>query len=334
MLLTVLGTPSPLTAAVLKAVQTLAEVAFGSYHWVAAGTAEDLKTALADRGTKPVVLFGDIPSTEITTMLAASQAPVVVALESPATIVSAVAQTRKLKGLPAMRFASQSLATLHDAALSPRAARIVHAATNMPLDELVAGLGRHYGLELDQPKRERLLGKLQKLARGGQMTLGGLVRPPEAGAADAGDVALAARALSGFELLLVGQRARHFAWEPGIFLGARPHGEPIDGVVELIGGRRCFVFGPFFHLPKGAWTATVDFEVSDNISGNVLKIDVYTDRIVWEGGTPLPRDGRYTCSFEFVVDEPRIPLQIRLFNDEGAIEGRFELFGITVSRDA
>jgi len=332
-LLTFLGTPSPLTAALLKVMQAVAETAVGPYHWIAAGTPEELQEAWATRGDKPVLLFSDIPSIKITAMLKASGAPIVVVLEPPAEIVRAVATTRKITGLPALRFASQSLATLHDVAFLETAWRVGPGAADMPLVTAAEMMARHFRLRLDAPQFDKVLKALKQKSGA---TVATLVRKPEdlAAASTASDMALAARVLGGFDDLLTGSPARRFEWEPGIFLGDKPHGEPITGKIELIGGKRCFLFGPFFHLPAGSWRVTVDFDIADNVSGNLLKIDVHTDRVIEEGTARLPNDGRFACSLDFTIEEPRLPVQIRLFVDEGAIEGRFELHGMTVERDA
>jgi hypothetical protein len=336
MLLTILGTPSPLTAAVLKCVQALAQAALGPYHWIAAGTASDLRDALAERGQRPVLLYGDIPAMEIVTLLKSANAPIVVVLEPPAKIVRAVAKTRKISGLPALRFASQSLATLHEPALAETALRIGPDVIDVPIPEVVSYLAHHYRIPLDDAGMKAVVGRLFPGSSRPLPMMGDLVPDPGQTPAiphDGIDYAELARiVLGGYDALVMGQPVTRFEWGAGIFLGAKPHGEPIQGPVELIGGKRCFLFGPYFHIPKGQWSATVDFSVWDNISGNILKVDVYTDRIIRELSSRMPREGRFSCSIDFTVEEPRMPLQIRLFNDEGAIEGRFDLHGITVDR--
>ncbi len=78
-------------------------------------------------------------------------------------------------------------------------------------------------------------------------------------------MALAAQVLDGYHDLVAGRLAARFDG-PSDLPRARPHGTPIAGVIDLIGGRRCFAFGPFFDLPAGSWRVTVDFKVWDNVS--------------------------------------------------------------------
>jgi len=330
MFFAVLGTPSPLTAAVLKVVQALAETALGSYYWIAAGTADDLRKAWAQRGEKPVVMFADIPSQDITRMVVDANIPVVVCLEPPAAIVDHLARTRDLTGLPALRLASQSLGTLHDIALDTTTYTLTPSIADVEVSELVEGLARIYGLSLDKERLAEVIKKKLHIDANG--TTLRAIMPSGPGGPSTADMALAASALDGYTSLLNGKAAERFTWATGVFLGAKPHGEPITGPIELIGGRRCFAFGPYFHLPSGAWRVSVDFEIANNVSGNILKIDAYTDRTIEEGAARLPRDGRFTSSFDIAIEEPRLPLQIRLSNEEGAIEGRFILHAVVVER--
>lgn len=329
MLIAVLGTPSPLTTTVLEIVQAIAESVHGSYHWIAAGTADDLRKAWATRGERAVLLFGDVPSRDITKLITDAGVPVLVCLERPAVIVDHLQRTRHLTGLPAIRLASQSLATLHDIALHPNAHRLFSSVAEMRFEELARKISRITGLELDDEQVARVTRKLLA-GWGGATSLKMLdVQRSEVFRQD---VALAADSLDGYDALINGMPADRFTWPPEVFLGVKPHGEPIAGPIELIGSRRCFAYGPYFHLPSGSWDITIRFEVSNNASGNGLKIDAYTDRTIEEGITRLPRDGHYTCSIGIVIEEPRLPLQIRLFIEEGAIEGRFTLHGVVINR--
>jgi hypothetical protein len=329
MFLAVLGTPSPLTAVVLKVVQALTESALGRYHWIAAGTADDLRKAWIERGEQPILMFADIPSREITRMVADTSVPFVVCLEQPATIVNHVARTRDLTGLPALRLASQSLATLHDISFVPTAHLMLSSEADVQLDRLIENLARIYRLELST---EHLIEVTSKLSANCRLaTLRDLMPTGPAGLPST-DMSIASDVLGGFSPVFTGRPAERFTWPPNVFLGAKPLGEPIAAPIELIGGRRCFAFGPYFHLPAGRWQVTVDFEVSENVSGNILKIDAYTDGVIAEGTARLPREGRFKCRIEIVIDEPRLPLQVRLFIEEGAIEGRFTLHGVNVER--
>jgi hypothetical protein len=331
MLVSVFGTPSDLTQVVLKVVQTVVEVGLGPYQWIAAGTADDLRAAWSSRAHEHIVLFGDIPAREIVELLRQADASVIVVLEGPARIVGAVRRTRQLEGLPAIRFASQSLATLHDLALLPRARLLGARDAPRPVDDLVVEIARMFRINLDASSLRTIRQRLDVGELNTERRIRDLIpSDPVDGQSD--DELLATEALSGFVPLLGGNRAERFEWRPGLFLGSNPHGAQVTGPLSLVGASRCFLFGPFFHLPAGEWRATVDFEVRENLSGNVLKVDVYTDKVIMEASTRLPEVGRFSFDIAFTIEEPREPMQIRLFNGEGAIEGVFELRSISVMR--
>jgi hypothetical protein len=310
-------------------VQTTVEVCLGPYQWIAAGTVNDVRAACSDLAHMPIVLFGDIPSRELVEVLRQAGAQVLVVVEGPGRIVRACRRTRQLEGLPAIRFASQSLATLHDLALSPRAYVITEGDATRSVEAVLVEFAQIFRIDLTDQQLDLIRQRLQIDTLGSALCDLAPTMPQEEPTADE---ILAEKALAGFRPLLHVKRVDCFAWGPSVFLGSNPHGEPITGPLSLVGGRRCFLFGPFFHVPSGKWRATVAFEVCGNVSGNVLKVDIYTDHVITEATTPLPAHGRFKFDVDFHVEEPRLPLQIRLFNEQGAIEGEFELIGIGLAR--
>ena len=75
----------------------------------------------------------------------------------------------------------------------------------------------------------------------------------------------------------------------------------ISRPVALLGRARVLIYGPLRRLPGGRWQARVVFKVSENISGNQLKVDLVSGDIVFQGACALPPDGRFEFSFNFEV---------------------------------
>ena len=206
----------------------------------------------------------------------------------------------------------------------------------MPAAALGEKLNAHFGGAPSSRQRDQMLKILTSMAptrteprlRDLAPALPAKVAP----VADPGLVALAADALQGYEHLLAGHAAHTFSWPSSVFLSAEEKGAPVAGPISLMGGARCFLYGPYFHLPAGRWKATADFSVADNGSGNRLKLDVFTDQVVFEGSCPLPAQGSFRLSVTFEVTEPRLPVQLRFFNEDGAIEGQFDLHEVSISR--
>jgi hypothetical protein len=234
-----------------------------------------------------------------------------------------------------VRLACQSLSTLHDLAVSPASAIVTSQHADLPLPDLIEGLAGHYRIELS---RAAVDAALQALASTRAMRFRDLIPsvPEQANGvpsieASAGDIAMAEDALDGFAPLLEGGQVRHCTWPKAIFV-AGPTGAPVTGPIELVGRARCLIHGPYAHLPAGRWQADIRFSVADNISGNKLKVDIMTDRIIFEGTCPLPSRGSFQLAVAFDVTEPRLPIELRFHNESGAIEGTFDLHGVTASR--
>ncbi|MEZ5817627.1 MAG: hypothetical protein R3D44_11125 [Hyphomicrobiaceae bacterium] len=327
MLLSVFGTPSFSTLRVVGAVRALANVALGGHRFVGAATAEELRKAWSDEGNQSTVLFGDIPDAEICRLMRQSGAPILVVLDPPADIVAAAMQRFGTDLRESVRASAKSLSAIHDLAFCPTSFCIGPSSSGAAAEDLAATISRAFGIALEPQKWRRVVELIQKAD----------ATPPKLSpkAQPTTDVGSAPEipALGGFDEVMAGRPASAFVWPTVTFMTAEPLGEPLYGPVTMTGGRRCLIYGPYLHLPAGQWTAELEIEVWENTSGNVLKIDVHTDRVIWEAGAPLPEAGRFKCRVPVNVDEPRLPIQIRLFVDEGALEGRLALHHVTIARD-
>lgn len=119
MLIPVFGDPSEAALSGLRAIQTLAEVALGPYHWISVGTAHDLLAAWKERQGELALFFADCPDNRISSLFLENRVPVVIFLNAPISIARTLQRTRKIEFISAIRAASQSLATLHDLVVSP-----------------------------------------------------------------------------------------------------------------------------------------------------------------------------------------------------------------------
>ena len=90
MLVSVFGDPSQDTIFALRAIQSLVENAFGSYHRVYEGTAADLATALAEASHKNIVFFSDAPDQHISKVFLECNAPLVALIHNPLAIVDSL----------------------------------------------------------------------------------------------------------------------------------------------------------------------------------------------------------------------------------------------------
>jgi hypothetical protein len=76
-------------------------------------------------------------------------------------------------------------------------------------------------------------------------------------------------------------------------------------LLDISGGSRTLIFGPYIHLPAGPWTARVHFGLSSEAARYPLILDVYSETqqlavISFQPHTP----GIHIVDLHFVLGEP------------------------------
>jgi hypothetical protein len=118
-----------------------------------------------------------------------------------------------------------------------------------------------------------------------------------------------------------GAETASICWPREAFLLADDPGRPLTGTIELVGPARFLVYGPYFHLPPGEWVATVELEVRDNATGNVLLVDACGGAEQQIFSLRLPASGLFKFSIPVRVLDAYRSIEMRAFLGEGAIEG-------------
>ena len=77
------------------------------------------------------------------------------------------------------------------------------------------------------------------------------------------------------------------------------------------------------YLPTGEWSARVEFEISDAVSGVEATTDVRINEVVQEKSFIMPAKGIFAYELDFRVTDPHRAVEIRLFMTKSAIEGVF-----------
>ena len=87
------------------------------------------------------------------------------------------------------------------------------------------------------------------------------------------------------------------------------------------------------HLPKGAWVASMEFEVSDGHSPNtVIAAVLIGGEFIVQGDLDLPVQGIFVWNLEFDVWDVSLPIEVRMTLARSAIEGTFLLREVRLSR--
>jgi hypothetical protein len=324
MLVSVFGDPSQRALFGLRAIQILTEVSRGPYHWVCAGTADDLLAAWGAPTKKHTVFFNDIPDHRVSSLFLEYQAPMVLFIDSAARVMDSLTLERNFDLITAARVTSQSLSCLHEIALSPRCFVVFGPLDIKRISSLLPRFASVFDIPFDQRIFEVTVQHIAELSAPG---------PTPANTAEPAEMLEAVqRCLAGFEPMMTRKAVDYVEWPREVFLDADREGIPLCREIDLTGPARLLLFGPFLHLPKGSWTASTTFEVSKNFSGNILKIDIYYEGVIGEWECSMPKEGVYNFDLRFNIPEPRFPIQMRFYIQQGAIEGSFDLKRVVLRR--
>lgn len=145
---------------------------------------------------------------------------------------------------------------------------------------------------------------------------------------------LVADALSPFDRLFQDGTLPPIVWPGSAFLlGDRP-GEPLPETIDMTGGARCLVYGPYLHLPAGRWTARLELGVGGHIGRQGFAVELLGPDLLKRIRFPAPARGSHAASFDFYLTLPQSPVEIRLMMERGAIEGTISLLSLKMTREA
>lgn len=335
-LVAICGTPSPLTQWSANLVHHLASRTWGPHVFVGANSEAEFLDALDRSQGRPVVLLAHVPARALMDRIVRTFDRVLLVQDDPVDVIGYVRDERQLKLWGAMSVASQSLTTLAylRAKLKPpevrsdiygldvgAAARAICAKLGMSPPEAPPGGGND----------ERVLSRV--------LAASAHAKAPGAyfANADENEKDLIATACRYFDNFAAGRSGERFEWPIPMFLTTDKKGQPLwthlGDEIDLTGPARIFVYGPFLHLPVGAWTLKATLQVAENLSGNAIQIDVTADeRALAKVKAQLPKEGEFAFEINFAVDEPRDPMQLRIYSLEGAIEGKVRLESVELTR--
>ena len=141
--------------------------------------------------------------------------------------------------------------------------------------------------------------------------------------------------LKGYNSILELTPASAICWPGELFQTEDNKCAGAGQTVNLLGPSRVLVYGPYLGLPRGRWTATITFSVSNNASGNRILLDIsqnYSQDMLAKGEADLPASGTYSCAISFLVANPHLPIEVRLLTTQGGIEGELEFLGVDLKR--
>jgi hypothetical protein len=119
------------------------------------------------------------------------------------------------------------------------------------------------------------------------------------------------------------------------FVGDAPT-EAATYAVDVTGRVRCLIYGPYILIPSGAWTANVVFACSKELSGMAFMIEILSgpDRLGMARLLPS-KAGVFEVAINITVEKSAaLPIEIRIFNERAAFDGRLGLGNVTLIQNS
>lgn len=121
-------------------------------------------------------------------------------------------------------------------------------------------------------------------------------------------------------------------WPHYCFLmGDEPNSSP-PLALAVTGRARIIYYGPYLHLPRGLWTVRVSIGFSQDVRGMPFSIEVHSNELLGKARILAERGGIFSLEFEIAVTAPHEPIEVRIMNEQGAIEGHMGLVGVDFLR--
>ena len=347
-LVAVFGPPTPLAYALRQAVNATIAVVLGAPAYVHVNEIKVMRSVWGEAampGGRNIVLVSEAPQTELSDLFIRSGVKAIVAIEPFASTVAYLTLAQQLDFLTAVRRTSFYFSAVQNLARAPSTLLITQQALSHDLSQIVSELCDYFSLECTAAQ----IGEVVSALRGSGTPVRTLydltVREfPEALKTLAPDHGLTAPERSllqscsgGYDKVLKGDLIDEVTWHSELFLNHDLGNNSLREPVEMIGPARFLIFGPYLHLPSGAWQAGIDFEVTDNFSKNEVQIDAleFLDGETISNPTIsliAPVTGRFILTLNFNVNFTNSSIQIRVFLMRGAIEGLVTLHNVRITR--
>ncbi|NLR97981.1 hypothetical protein HGP17_14265 [Rhizobium sp. P38BS-XIX] len=344
------GMPGVMSSWGVAAVHALAREAFGDYTVIATDTVDDLKQHVRSGSDAHAVLVSQFPETRLSDLILKINVPFLLCLEDPVDAVSYLARATEQRDFGLVRAVSASLACLEplakaSGALVLRRNDVGHRSS---IDLLLKKIDEHFSIDLtlDQitsallhvgmtPSIETPTTDIPKLEDAAAAVIAGYLTPEEEVPELSGTLRETARkVLRPLEFARGRPSLSEIFWPREAFLSGDRLGEGLDSSLDLTGGARCLIYGPYLHLPTGRWNARFLFDVEEDCYGQIFTLEIHAAELLGKLRVCPQGVGSFETDVPVEVIDPRAPIEIRLMMDSGAIEGRLSSWSVEWLRAA
>ncbi len=342
MLVGVFGTSTPLGHWGFWAVRHVVQTLYGDHHQIHCLGIEDLRRSWAARGEKSVVVTSDCPDAEIAELFANSGAPLIAFLDDPEDAVAFSLEARAFNVQQALSFSTHCFCALNEILASPNVTCFLSRHLDDDVRDVFARILQVITGSVVQEQLEDIMQRVIFDYRPGQLTkvsdlveaywLNGALPRAAFCKQPLGVQNLINVTCKAYRPIFDCKQLTNLEWPRDLFFTSNERNDAPE-LINLAGPARCIIWGPYLHLPKGNWTARVDFELSDNVSRNEIEADIYDGQdVLVVAHTELPTAGVFSFELQFLIRGPHQQMQLRISLLKGAIEGRFGLRRVSLRR--
>lgn len=330
MIYTILGLPGPFTSwcrAVVCELLADGGETFSEKH--TSGSLADIATELLLSDKDHLVISAGRPDVSLTAALKRLERPLLLALSDPRQAALYMFLGGKADERTSIRFISGDCSCLIGFDNSDHVTRLhLEDALADPL-KAIEQIGVLYGLSPNASQIRRALERtVAQLAEATGPQVGG--GDPRAKLIECFGENLGSAAnhlLGGFERLLCGHRDTPLIVTKEFFLAGDPPHNHVTQPLDMTGRARFIAFGPYIHLPAGAWLLRYVVGFSGEALGTPCIVDVgISEGAVYHELTrthmTVSSQGRVEISLSFEITEPLMSLQVRLLTEKAIFDGR------------
>jgi hypothetical protein len=275
------------------------------YHEVAP-VLDQVALSLIGADATHLIVGARQPDDRLRAALAALNARFVVALDDPRIAVADILDSTNGDLRAITRAVANSCPLVMRYASSPGAITIRGCQTDLDAVGAVAAMARHLDLTLGDGEAQSIVEEVA--ARG----LWHAPRALEEEAVQRSEMGhkMVEGALAAYAKCFAGDDLGTIIWPREFFIVNGDSGQTLTDALDVRGGLRVLIFGPYIHLPAGSWTARVVLGFSPEASGHTFLVDAFSlvDGFSGQqlGSTSFQpqRAGIYTVDINFSLDEP------------------------------
>lgn len=261
---------------------------------------DQVAVSLIETGATHLVMGARQPDERLRAALVAVNARFVVALDDPRIAVADILGSTDSDLRAVARAVANSCPLVMRYASSPGAITIRGCQSDLDAVSAVVAIARHFELTLGDGEAQRIVEELA--ARGlcyapGALGEGAGQRPETGHKIVEGTLAAYAKCFAGDDLGAI-------IWPRELFIVNGDSGQGLADTIDVRGGLRILIFGPYIHLPAGSWTARVVLGFSPEAAGHTFLVDAFSGRQLGSTSFQPERAGVYTVDINFSLDEP------------------------------